>query len=425
MFEWLSSPLGNLALQGVYGFGQLITEEEARKGNEMVDTSIRAGLMGGRSTDPTFNEQFMGQFPGGLLGESDRFFNTMFRQGLPWRQGESARREQEAKFAGDYNLNQMWNAQQAASGRWGGIESGYAGDTRALADQWGALRGKAGSTGGAILGGWDDLRNRALAMHEGMGEQEGRDIRRSYSELGAKNEQDLATRGLGNSTILGTMRQGVKREETEDLGRLAERIRGERINLDTTLTGARLAEQARQQGIDLNLGQGALLMGANRSENATNLAMNRANIEGQWDVNRLNALNQNVTNQLATRQQGRADVQNFLENMAAQIYGSRTGIASRMLDHVAGITNTYPSEAAFMGASSQLGSYTGALDYQKAMEAQNSGGLFGLFGGGSGTATGGLLGAGAGLLGGAFIPGGSLILDPLIMGGLGAGLGSL
>lgn len=81
-----------------------------------------------------------------------------------------------------------------------------------------------------------DLRERALADLNGSGAQEAKDIRQRYKNVDAQGEQDLIARGLGNSTRRGVMKRGVAREETNDMGRLNERLRQQRIGLDTGLT---------------------------------------------------------------------------------------------------------------------------------------------------------------------------------------------
>jgi hypothetical protein len=70
-----------------------------------------------------------------------------------------------------------------------------------------------------------------LTEQKGMGEQEAKDIRSTYSGLATQGQQDLVSRGLAASTIAPTMQAGYARRETAELGRLGDRLREQRLGI--------------------------------------------------------------------------------------------------------------------------------------------------------------------------------------------------
>ena len=88
-----------------------------------------------------------------------------------------------------------------------------------------------------VLGGYQSRYQRGLSMLAGLGQQEGRDINELYDAQGAKINQNLIGRGLGNSTITSTMAMGNERERNADLGRLNKRVRQQALAQDAGLSG--------------------------------------------------------------------------------------------------------------------------------------------------------------------------------------------
>lgn len=97
----------------------------------------------------------------------------------------------------------------------------------------------------SALGDLTGLRSRAMGNLEGMGDQERRDIEQSYGQRDSDIRQQLASSGMGNTTIGATMGLGTEREKRADLGRLEERLRNQKIDLDTSLTQAQSAARER------------------------------------------------------------------------------------------------------------------------------------------------------------------------------------
>ena len=75
----------------------------------------------------------------------------------------------------------------------------------------------------------EDRYEEILEGYEEMGGQERADIRSRYAGLASRGQQDLISRGLVGTTVLPGMRSLWAREETGAVGRLEERLRGERL----------------------------------------------------------------------------------------------------------------------------------------------------------------------------------------------------
>lgn len=64
-----------------------------------------------------------------------------------------------------------------------------------------------------------------------LSDQSFRDLNEQYADLGQREQQGLISRGLGASTILGTMMSGVQREKMGAENRLLDNISGQRMHL--------------------------------------------------------------------------------------------------------------------------------------------------------------------------------------------------
>jgi hypothetical protein len=128
-----------------------------------------------------------------------------------------------------------YGAGGGASG--GGMSSGLAGSyqnayNEAVAENEARYRD--------ILGGYQDRYERNMNYLNGAGQQEAADIGEQYRKQGSNIQQGLVNRGLSNSTVLDTMQMGNNREYVNDLGRLDERLRQQRIATDAGLSGDEL-----------------------------------------------------------------------------------------------------------------------------------------------------------------------------------------
>jgi hypothetical protein len=125
-----------------------------------------------------------------------------------------------------------------------------------------------------ILSGYGSRFDRNMGTLEGMGESERSSINKRYDATLGANLQDAVSRGLTGTTVLPGMKALTERERTQALGDLDERLRRERIGLDTNLSGDTLSFMERREdvGPDLNqmIGLAEALGQAGDNNNATN-----------------------------------------------------------------------------------------------------------------------------------------------------------
>ena len=106
----------------------------------------------------------------------------------------------------------------------------------------------------SILGGYDAR----LSGLEGAGAQERMDIGERWRQTGARRGQDLVSRGLSGSTIQMNIGSDIARGESGDVGRLEERLRGQRMGaeMDRLRFMERREDEYPNQPAMLNLMQG-------------------------------------------------------------------------------------------------------------------------------------------------------------------------
>jgi hypothetical protein len=88
-----------------------------------------------------------------------------------------------------------------------------------------------------ILGGYRDRYSQAMQTLQGLGTAQSADINQQYDALRSRTNSDLTSRGLGNTTIVGSMQRGVESERSKAQGQLQEALRREALNTQTTLSG--------------------------------------------------------------------------------------------------------------------------------------------------------------------------------------------
>lgn len=108
--------------------------------------------------------------------------------------------------------------------------------------------------GSELLGGYGNMQSRIMRDAEGLGNQERKDIAKRYAGLSAQTGQNMTNMGLGGSTVASSMQAGVRRQETDEMGRLEDRLRQQRIGMDMQMSQAGLAARER-----VNAGQMGLL----------------------------------------------------------------------------------------------------------------------------------------------------------------------
>lgn len=84
---------------------------------------------------------------------------------------------------------------------------------------------------------WRDQGTSMRGILEGSGDQERKDINEGYAAEQGGALNDLTSRGLAGTTITPNVRQGIERERTGAQGRLNQRLRQERLGLESYLAG--------------------------------------------------------------------------------------------------------------------------------------------------------------------------------------------
>jgi hypothetical protein len=97
-----------------------------------------------------------------------------------------------------------------------------------------------------ILGNLTSTRDRNMALLNGVGEQQGKDLRDDYRKLETRGGQNLISAGLGNTTAVGNMKSGVLREQKDAENRLQAGLNRERIGYDERFNTAIAGFQERR-----------------------------------------------------------------------------------------------------------------------------------------------------------------------------------
>jgi hypothetical protein len=112
----------------------------------------------------------------------------------------------------------------------------------------------------ASFGGYRDRYSRNMSYLDGQGVQQKKDIDSDYAKLNANQQQNLAARGLMNSTISQTMQNATERKRQDSLGTLNESLNRQRLAADSQLSGDVLGVQERRQDSYPDMMQYAQLM---------------------------------------------------------------------------------------------------------------------------------------------------------------------
>ena len=196
----------------------------------------------------------------------------------------------------------------------------------------------------------------AMSMLQGMGDQTRKDINTQYNANAGNIQAGLASRGLGNSTILSSMQTGNERERAGSLGRLDESLRNQALNTYGAYSGDVLNAQG-------TYGQNTL------------------NMYGQLGASVMDLQNQNRANQLGWNQ-----------NIGAQALNYGSSANTNFMNALQGTNFAYPDNswlAANQALGQGLGGYEGtqdAMNLQRKIANQNMvgnlvGGTVGTIGG--------------------------------------------
>lgn len=100
-----------------------------------------------------------------------------------------------------------------------------------------------------VLGEMDELYERQMGQFDPRGEAQRRGLTQSAQRSRAAMAQDLASRGMGSSTLAQVSRAGADRQLSTDLVSLRDTLAREKMDLDRSLSQARQAFIAGRQDV--------------------------------------------------------------------------------------------------------------------------------------------------------------------------------
>ncbi|KKM72930.1 hypothetical protein LCGC14_1415540 [marine sediment metagenome] len=98
---------------------------------------------------------------------------------------------------------------------------------------------------GDVSGGFGEFRERSESLLEGGGEQARKDINRRFDQREAEARARLRRQGLGSSSVVGNRIAAIDEARDAELARLDERLRREKLGVETGLSRGELASQER------------------------------------------------------------------------------------------------------------------------------------------------------------------------------------
>lgn len=136
------------------------------------------------------------------------------------------------------------------------LYGGEAPDYRAAVSQLAAQQG-------SLQGQYDQRLQAAMGMLEGMGQQTIADVRRDYCEAAGAAQQQLMTSGLAGSTIAPSMQMGYTREMEDEIARIEEQLRQQRLDTYGQYSGEALQYGERSSLALFDAAQRAAQLGQN------------------------------------------------------------------------------------------------------------------------------------------------------------------
>lgn len=97
-----------------------------------------------------------------------------------------------------------------------------------------------------ILSGYTQMLSDALQTMEGMGAQEAKDIAADWGAKTQADLTDLTSRGFAGSTVMPSIKAGGERQKQDALARLRERLRQQRLSVQTGIQGQKLGFMERR-----------------------------------------------------------------------------------------------------------------------------------------------------------------------------------
>ncbi len=317
------------------------------------------------------------------------------------------------------------NLQNAAENRsnavLGGFDQGASGLMGAAQNRANSVLGNFGAQSGAYqnwLGNATNTlnqnaqgrQNQGMALLQGMGNQAQQNIEQQFNANRGNIGQNLASRGLGNSTVLDSMLTGNERERANATGNLQDQLRQQALGtysnlsgdvLDTQQQGLGMRNAAAGNALDtgtqlaqglsgdvLNTQQGLLGQRTGLQQGLTGDFMNTL---GQNFQNRMN-LSGGLSSDLLNNQVGGMSglVQNQIGGEAAGLgwnqqaggnyLNNLTNSANQMQNILTGTSIQYPGNEWLSAANALgqgIGSYAGTQAAQAAQAKANQQSLYG------------------------------------------------
>jgi len=177
-----------------------------------------------------------------------------------------------------------------------------------------------------LLQGFRDRESSITAELEGLGEVDRSRLNRGAEEELARQQAQLASRGLGSSTLLASAGSGVERERLEAENDLNERLRRERIGVLSGVGGDTLAAQERLGAAGFGVGASGR---AQTADAANQFALSAFDLNRGFDeasrasstarseqvINRFGKADTELLNLLASRNDIPPNLSTFLQSM--------------------------------------------------------------------------------------------------------------
>ncbi len=292
--KFLSSPIGGFILSQFTANEQRQINEATREQQENV-VGQQAGTLGlspipGIPTIPSSLD--ITQFPGQAQSLADRLSR------LSSGESNQARARAFRAFGTDSPINKglaglqgdFQTANQATLDEFGqqagGITGQFQAGAQGLQQQFGAgaagLQSQFAQGAAGINQGFQDRLRESLGILEGAGQQASEDISTRFQESLGNQQQALAARGFGGSTLGSNLALGSAREESAEQRRLQEQLRQQRLGTFANLSGQALGAQQGLLGAGTSLGQGLLGFGTSLGQGLLGAGTNlQAGFAGQ------------------------------------------------------------------------------------------------------------------------------------------------
>jgi hypothetical protein len=170
-----------------------------------------------------------------------------------------------------------------------GILAGYNNRASTLGGQVSGVQGNLADAMGGISSRYGTREDDLKGLLDGYGGIQRDDLNRQYDSLSESAKAQLQNSGLGNSTVMNSVNQGVEQQRQLDRARLEDQLRREQLGYQSQWSADKLGAQEREaqanaqygmQGIGMNAQYGADALGAREgfAGNSLNAGFEQANI---------------------------------------------------------------------------------------------------------------------------------------------------